>query len=155
MSKFNQKDGVFNAVCAITNQDSFDEAVELTKEQRASVIEMVTQGLLSGDIDFSDAARAKYDTEAKVKTYTNGLVSNWLRKDRRLNGNVKHFRSKLTDEAHMGKVINIWDAKKKISEESDDSAGYDFAEVMKKNEKRKKRQAKERQKRTQNLADTL
>lgn len=125
MTKFNQKEGVFQAVCAVTEQDSFDSAVELTKEQRSSVIEIVTQGLMAGEIDFSDAARAKYDTEAKVKTYTNGLVSNWLRKDKRLNGGVKHqiknpgsragagdpilknlklFRSTLTEPDHIAAV---------------------------------------------------
>ena len=41
-------------------------------------------------MEFSESAQAKYDTEAKIKTYTNGLVSNWLRKDTRLNGGVKH-----------------------------------------------------------------
>ncbi len=90
MSKFNQKDGVFGAVCSVVGAESFDAAVELTKEQRSQVIEIVTEGLLSGDIEMTDKARAKHDTDAKMKTYTNGLVSNWLRKDKRLNGNVQH-----------------------------------------------------------------
>ena len=90
MSKFNQKEGVFNAVCAVTEQESFDGAVTLTKEQRASVISIVTEGLVSGDIDMTAAAREKHNDEAKMRTYTNGLVSNWLKKDLRLNGNEPH-----------------------------------------------------------------
>ena len=90
MSVLNQKNGVFAAVCSVTNQDSFDSAVELTKEQRASVIEIVTQGLIAGEIEMKDESRAKYDDEQKMKTYTNGLVSNHLRKDLRLNGNTPH-----------------------------------------------------------------
>ena len=125
MSKFNQKEGVYQAVCAVTEQDSFDSAVELTSDQRASVVQIVTQGLMSGDIEISDSARDKYDTEAKVRGYTNGLVSNWLRKDKRLNGGVKHqiknpgsragagdpilknlklFRSTLTEPDHIAAV---------------------------------------------------
>lgn len=94
MSKLNQKEGVFQAVCSVTEQDvglvSFEGAVTLTKEQRATVIEIVTTGLSVGEIEMSAAARTKYDDDAKMKTYTNGLVSNWLKKDKRLNGGVKH-----------------------------------------------------------------
>lgn len=90
MSNYNQKNGVFAAVCSVFNQESFDSAVECTKEQRATIIEIVTKGLSEGEIEMSDAARAKYNTDAKMKTYTNGLVSNWLRKDTRLNGGEKH-----------------------------------------------------------------
>ena len=86
----NQKEAVFSAVCSVLDQDSFDEAVELSSTQRASVIQIVTEGFLSGRVEFSDSAKAKYDTESKIKTYTSGLVSNWLRKDKRLNGNVQY-----------------------------------------------------------------
>ena len=85
-----QKTAVFNATCSVLEQSSFDDIVELSKEQRASVISIVTAGFQAGEVELSDAAQAKFDTEAKVKTYTNGLVSNWLRKDKRLNGNVQH-----------------------------------------------------------------
>jgi hypothetical protein len=86
----NQKEAVFNAVSSVLGQDSFDQACELTKEQRATVIEMVAEGFANGEVEMSDAARAKYSEHSKLKTYTNGLVSNWLRKDKRLNGGVKH-----------------------------------------------------------------
>lgn len=90
MSNVNQKTGVFNAVCSVLDQESFDSAVELTKEQRSQVIEIVTNGFMANEIDMSDAARVKHDTPAKMKTYTNGLVSNWLRKDKRLNGGQQY-----------------------------------------------------------------
>lgn len=121
----NQKEAVFSAVCSVLNQDSFDEAVELTKEERATVIEIVTQGFANGEVELSEAAQSKYDSDSKLKTYTNGLVSNWLRKDKRLNGGVKHtiknpgsragagdailknlklFKSTLTDAEHIAAV---------------------------------------------------
>jgi hypothetical protein len=85
-----QNDAVFQAVCSVLDAKSFDSAVELTKEQRDSVVNIVTQGIVGGQVDFSDEAKAKYDTEAKIKSYTGGMVSNHLRKDKRLNGNTKY-----------------------------------------------------------------
>jgi len=86
----NQKNAVFAAICSVTDQESFDSAVELTKEDRASVIEIVAEGFANGEVELKDESRAKYDTDAKLKTYTNSLVSNWVRKDKRLNGGVQH-----------------------------------------------------------------
>lgn len=75
---------------------SFDDgqtptaAEVLTKDQRKAVQEIVTMGLINGEVEFSSEARAKYDTVEKTRNYTSGLVNNWLRKDKRLNGNVKY-----------------------------------------------------------------
>jgi hypothetical protein len=85
-----QNDAVFQAVCSVLGQDGFDSAVVLTDTQRAEVISMVTKGLIDGTVDFSAEAKAKHDTPAKVKSYTTGMVSNHLRKDKRLNGGVKY-----------------------------------------------------------------
>jgi hypothetical protein len=85
-----QNDAVFQAVCSVLNVDGFDGAVELTKDQRESVVMMVAEGIIGGKVDFSAEARAKHDTPAKIKSYTVGMVSNHLRKDKRLNGDVKY-----------------------------------------------------------------
>ena len=85
-----QNDAVFQAVCGVLDAQSFDSSVELSKEQRESVVSIVVEGIMSGAVDFSAEARAKYDTPAKVKSYTTGMVSNHLRKDKRLNGNTKY-----------------------------------------------------------------
>jgi len=85
-----QNDAVFAAVCSVVGADGFSDAVVLNKEQRELVIGMVTDGIMSGNVDFSAEARTKHDTEAKVKTYVGGMVSNHLRKDKRLNGGEKY-----------------------------------------------------------------
>lgn len=59
-------------------------------DQRAQVIELVTDMLINGQADFSDKAKAKYDTRDKVRGYVSGMVSNWYRKDQRLNGGVQY-----------------------------------------------------------------
>lgn len=85
-----QNDAVFQAVCGVLSVDSFDAAVVLTTEQRASVVAIVTEGIIGGTVDFSAEAQAKHDTPAKIKSYTTGMVSNHLRKDKRLNGGNKY-----------------------------------------------------------------
>ena len=123
----NQKEAVFSAVCSTLGQDSFDSAVELTSEQRAQVIEMVAEGFAAGEVEMSDEARAKHDTESKLKTYTNGLVSNWLRKDKRLNGGVKHTIKNPGSRAGSGDKV-VKELKKLRSTLTNDSqiAAVDF-----------------------------
>jgi hypothetical protein len=84
-----QKDGVFNA---ITNElDGIDGKVTLTKDQKQAVYAVVTEGLVNGEITFSENAQIKYDTTEKIrKEYVPGLVNNWVNKDLRLNGGVKY-----------------------------------------------------------------
>lgn len=121
-----QKASVYAAVLVVMGlDDGHSGLVELSKEQRKEVIGLVTSSIMNGETEFSDEARTKYDTTDKVKTYTNGLVSNWLRKDVRLNGgdkyvaknpgsragsgdevlkNLKALKSTLTDVEHVAAV---------------------------------------------------
>ena len=81
-----QKDAVFAAVCEVRGSTEFSDAVELTKEERASVQASLIAGFQNGSIAFQGDA-----TDAtKLSSYVSGLVSNWLRKDKRLNGNVAY-----------------------------------------------------------------
>jgi len=97
-----QNDAVFQAVCKVLGQDSFDDVVELSKEQRESVVSIVTGGISAGTVDFSTEAKAKYDTDAKIKSYTTGMVSNHLRKDKRLNGGEKYITKNPGSRAGSG-----------------------------------------------------
>jgi hypothetical protein len=81
-----QKDAVFSAVCAVRGSTEFSGAVELTKEERGTVQASLVAGFQAGEIAFQGDAT---DT-AKLTAYVSGLVSNWLRKDKRLNGNVAY-----------------------------------------------------------------
>lgn len=81
-----QKDAVFNAVVTVRGTSEFSSAVELTKEERSAVQASLVTGFQSGQIAYQgDATDA-----AKLGSYVSGLVSNWLRKDKRLNGNVSY-----------------------------------------------------------------
>lgn len=83
-----QREAVFKAVIAVMGEQ--DGAYNPTTEQRADIISHVAEGLSNGSVDFSESAQAKYNTPEKVRSYTSGLVSNWLRKDPELNGGVKY-----------------------------------------------------------------
>jgi ribosomal protein S18 len=80
-----------DAVIAIVSGiDGFVPGVKLNKEQKEECLALITQGLLSGDIDMSAGARAKHDTPEKMRTYSVGLLDNWVRKAPELNGGVKY-----------------------------------------------------------------
>ncbi len=82
MSKMNQKEAVFAAICNITGHKG-EGKVEITKEQRAQVNMVLFESFRAGNIhldaEFSDS---------ELKQYVSGLQSNWIRKDKRLNGGI-------------------------------------------------------------------
>jgi hypothetical protein len=71
-------------------EDGMNASEVLTPEMRKCVIAMVVAGFAAGEVELSAEGKAKYDTEAKLKSYTSGMVSNHLRKDKRLNGGEKY-----------------------------------------------------------------
>jgi hypothetical protein len=85
-----QNDAVFASVCSVLGASSFETAVSLSKDESAKVVEMVTEGIIGGEVDFSDEAKTKYNTRELVRKYVVGMVNNHLRKDKRLNGGVKY-----------------------------------------------------------------
>lgn len=87
-----QRNAVFAAICNIRNTTEFDSAVVLTKDERALVHQMVCEGFRSGSIEFENtpANAEKLASDSKLSAYVSGLISNWLRKDTRLNGGSKY-----------------------------------------------------------------
>ena len=78
-----QGDAVYQAVLNVCGV--CDGAYVPTKEQRASVKQIIYEGFKSGAIVLSK----NYD-DKELMEYIPGLISNWLRKDKRLNGGVKY-----------------------------------------------------------------
>lgn len=84
----NQKDAVFAAVSSVLSNAGIDfEGVAvkplMTKEFRAQVNQILFEGFRAGTIQIDGE---KDDTQ--LKQYVSGLQSNWINKDKRLNGNV-------------------------------------------------------------------
>jgi hypothetical protein len=89
-----QKDGIYNAVVSFHKDHgrSFEDGTEVvfSKEDRATVIGMVCEAFHADEISISEAAKSKFSDPAELKSYAGSLLSNWLRKDTRLNGGVKY-----------------------------------------------------------------
>jgi hypothetical protein len=95
MSKMSQRESVFQAVLFVMNlKPDHKGFVKPTSEERKQIISLVAADLAEGRAEFSDEAKAKYDTLEKIKGYTNGMVSNWLRKDPRLNETGGKYETK-------------------------------------------------------------
>lgn len=117
-----QKEGVYNAVVAFHDENnvSFEDGnqVEFSKEDRATVIGMICEAFHADEITMSSEAKAKFDTPEKLKSYTNGLLSNWLRKDTRINGGSKYVAKNPGSRAGQGDetVKNLRLLKKTLSD---------------------------------------
>lgn len=79
-----QKDAVYQAVTE--TMGNVDGAYKPTKEQRLEMITLLATGINNGEIDYT-LDRADM---VSVRTYSSGLLSNWLKKDTRLNGGAKY-----------------------------------------------------------------
>lgn len=83
-TKMSQKEAVF---AAFTNVMGTQEGKYVpSKSQRASVIDVLCAGFKAETVELGTA----YTTDSELREYTSSLISNWLRKDTRLNGGVKY-----------------------------------------------------------------
>lgn len=94
MSKVTQRSAVFSAICAVmekhgisyTKATDYGQLLHGRKDIKSEVNDMLCAGFEAGEIDLSEP----FETPAKLKSYTSGLISNWLRKDPELNGGTKY-----------------------------------------------------------------
>lgn len=81
----NQKDAVYSTVKSvlaehgITHEDYTQ--LEMTKEMKQVCISILVHGFENGEIELKSP-------QDNLKSYVNGLLNNWLRKDKRFNGGV-------------------------------------------------------------------
>jgi len=105
---FSQKESVFAGVSAFLVENGREheldagQAISLTKDERRTVIEMIAMAALNGEMEMKDAAKAKYSTIETMRGYCNGLLSNWLRKDTRLNGDTPYVTKNPGSRAGQG-----------------------------------------------------
>ena len=78
-----QKEAVFTAVINVCGHQ--DGAYTPTKEQRAQISAVLFEGFRSAKIQLD----REFD-DSGLKAYVSGLLSNWLRKDKRLNGGIAY-----------------------------------------------------------------
>ena len=108
--KMNQRAAVYAAVTSvltdnsITFEDGMNVTEFLTKEMRESVHAIVVEGFRSARVEFEDTSsnKEKLASESKLNAYVSGLISNWIRKDKRLNGNVSYVPKNPGSRAGQG-----------------------------------------------------
>ena len=84
MGTMNQKEAVFAAICSVTGHTG-EGVLEISKEQRAQVNMILFEGFRAKKIQLD-----KEFSDSDLKSYVSGLQSNWIRKDKRLNGGVQY-----------------------------------------------------------------
>lgn len=95
MNKMTQKEAVFSAVKSVCGER--DGAYTPTKEERAQVNAILFESFRAGKIELD-----REYTDSDLKGYVSGLQSNWLRKDKRLNGNVAYVAKNPGSRAGSG-----------------------------------------------------
>lgn len=79
----NQKDAVFLAIKELKRGAVDTETpVQLTKQEKKVVEQKLFDGFKKGRVAYNH----EMPSDDKLALYVSGLVSNWLRKDKRLNG---------------------------------------------------------------------
>ena len=82
INMMNQKTAVYNAISEVKTFEDGTK-VELTKDEKSTIRDILVAGFERDEIEL----KRKQDDLPK---YVNGLLNNWMRKDKRLNGNVQH-----------------------------------------------------------------
>lgn len=101
MNKQTQRDAVYNAVSSVLAEAGKtvegDVSTHMTRELRSQVNNILFEGFRAGTIVLD-----KEFTDTELKSYVSGLQSNWLRKDKRLNGGVSYVAKNPGSRAGSG-----------------------------------------------------
>ena len=100
-NKSTQKEAVFTAVVNVLAQEGISivegQPVAMTKEYRAQVNNILFEGFKNGTIELD-----REFNDSDLKGYVSGLQSNWLRKDKRLNGGIQYVAKNPGSRAGSG-----------------------------------------------------
>lgn len=93
-----QSEATVNTILAVLKERGIDYELNgdkpmsevITKDDRAKVSDILMTGFKKNEIAMTDAAKAKYNTDPKLKNYVGGLISNWVRKHKPFNCGQAH-----------------------------------------------------------------
>ena len=103
MSQVTQKQAVYAAITAVLKEagiqfeDGSDVSSYMSKERRAQVNSILFEGFRAGSVQLD-----REFTDTELKAYVSGLQSNWIRKDKRLNGNTQYVAKNPGSRAGSG-----------------------------------------------------
>jgi len=93
-----QSEATINAIINLCNERGYehtpfetDYKTILKPDDMKDVVELITAGMTTGQIQMSESAHAKFDDDPKaLRRYVVGLVNDRLRKAKAINGNIKY-----------------------------------------------------------------
>jgi hypothetical protein len=108
----NQKTATYEAIKSVIDFDD-NTSVSLTKDQKAKVKEILVKQFNSGEIELKSG-------QDDLGKYVNGLINNWLRKDKRLNGGIVYQAKNPGSRAGQSDTMvkNLRLLKKTVTDES-------------------------------------
>jgi hypothetical protein len=110
MKTQSQRDAVYAAIKSVLkdNDVAFDDGGDVTEvlstEMRKSCQTILCEGFKGGTIEFENTPsnQEKLASDSKLKQYVSGLLSNWIRKDKRFNGDVQYVAKNPGSRAGAG-----------------------------------------------------
>jgi len=126
--KVNQKTAVYMAITTVLAEaghdfsDGMNVAAFMTKDLRAIVNAILFKGFRDSEIELD---REYSDTD--LKAYVSGLQSNWIRKDKRFNGNTKYVAKNPGSRAGSGDQALV-NAKRLLAQVELGNNGYTAAD---------------------------
>ena len=100
----NQKEAVFQAIKEIKRGEvDKDTPVQLTKQEKQLAAEKLFEGFKKGRVAYNH----DMPSDDKLLLYISGLVSNWLRKDKRLNGQVNYTPRRPGTRSNIASVEGV------------------------------------------------
>ena len=119
MQQVSQKDAVFNAIKSLLNDKGISlsdtEPVKLSLEERKIVVSILIESVIDGSMVMSAEAVSKFHTPEKLRNYVTSLLSNWLRKDARLNGGLKQNKTLLKKNGNTAIIKKLKKLKSKLT----------------------------------------
>ena len=108
----NQKTATYEAIKSVLDFTDGDQ-VSLTKDQKTEIKAILVNGFENGEIELNNP-------QEDLGKYVNGLINNWLRKDKRLNGNVEYKAKHPGSRAGQGdpQIKNLRLLKKTVTDET-------------------------------------
>lgn len=99
----NQKEAVFLAVRDLKRGEvDTDTPIVLNKQEKAVVHQKLFDGFKKGRVAYNH----ELPSDDKLMLYISGLVSNWLRKDKRLNGQRNYVPGRPGARSNVPNVTN-------------------------------------------------
>ena len=92
-----QKEATYNAVKStleakgVTFEDGEDVGEAVTTDTKKEIKAILFEGFRDGTISYTENfAKKILGDDSELNKYISGLISNWLKKDKRLNGNTQY-----------------------------------------------------------------